>query len=470
MSMHLLGCARPGLAHSAHHLTVFWFIQLWLAMMVGSAFAQIPPEDADERDRLFEPGPLPTAPDAITLTEAFAMADREAINLEMARLDVERGEAAERIAWAGLLPVISGSLTYQRFDQPIIRATTITDSDGMSRTDQLVVRYENALSGSISVSETLSLRSIAAIHAAQDTSDLARLVLDDLRRRARAAIARTFYTVLAARRAAELARSQIEDALRQWRAARTRAELGTAISLDVARAEVAALDALRRAADADQALVRAWDQLGDAIGRTEPMDAVPSRLGPVPADEARAIERAIGMRSDVRSAEMSRQRASRAVDDAWFRFAPSITLSWTGSFTEPRTAFNPNTQWIALASLSIPFYDGGARYGALRDAQLAVEQADENIELTRRAVRLEIRDAYRRVATADRSAAIAERQVDVARRAAVASEAGFASGALTGLELDSARRALEQAELQQVLAQLEQENARVDLLAAVGEL
>lgn len=468
MSIHLLGCARPGLARPAHHLTALCFIQLWICMSVGAALAQAEPV-VDDRD-LFRAVPLPTAADAVTLREAFEIADRDAIDIELARLDVERGEAAERIAWAGLLPVVMGGLTYQRFDQPIVRSTTITDPDGMTRTDQLIVRDENALSGSITVSETLSLRSIAAVHAAEDSSELARTVLDDLRRRLRASIARTFFTVLSARRVAELARSQIEDALRQLRAAQTRAELGSATSLDVARAEVAALEAARRRADADQALVRAWDQLGDALGRTEPIDAVASRLESVPIDESQAIERAIGMRSDVQSAEMSRRRASRAVDDAWFRFAPSLTISWTGSFTEPRTAFNPNTQWIALVSLSVPFYDGGARYGALRDAQLAVEQADERVELVRRAVRLEIRDAYRRLATAERGVAIAARQVAVARQAAVATEAGFASGGLTGLELDSARRSLEQAELQQILAELEQENARVDLLAAVGEL
>jgi hypothetical protein len=35
------------------------------------------------------------------------------------------------------------------------------------------------------------------------------------------------------------------------------------------------MDALCRATEADQAFVRAWDQLGDAIGRTEPVDVAP---------------------------------------------------------------------------------------------------------------------------------------------------------------------------------------------------
>ena len=49
-------------------------------------------------------------------------------------------------------------------------------------------------------------------------------------------------------------------------------------------------------------------------------------------------------------------------------------------------------------------------------------------------------------------------------------EEGYRAGANTGLELDAARRDAEQADLQRILAELELDNARVDLLTAVGDL
>jgi outer membrane protein TolC len=464
MSGDRIRAPRASLAPDVVAIVLGPILLAWLApgAALAQAGAQSAPGDARQAPAApevpLDPPPMPAAPAlALTLEDALAIADREAIDLEIARLQVERSEAAERIAWAGILPLITGNVTYQRFDQPIQRG-------------DLVVREENQITGQLVVSETLSLRSVGAIRLAEAGSDVTRIALEDARLRAHAAIARLFFVVLAARRTSELTRAQIGEATRQLEAARVRARVGVAIGLDVARAEVAALDALRRIEDADRALARAWDQLGDALGRTEPIDAVASTLPAISLDEIATIDRVSSARVDVRAAEASREQASRAIDDAWFRFVPSLAISWTGSATAPTTAFAPGTQWVFAASVSVPFYDGGARYGALRDAQLAVRQADERIEQARRRVRVEIRDALRRVASADRSAAIAARQADVARRAAEQAEQGYAAGALSGLELDAARRAAEQAELQRILADLERENARIDMLTASGDL
>lgn len=402
--------------------------------------------------------PMPPAPSrAITLAEAMEIADRGASDLEVLRLQVERSEAAERIAWAGVLPVIAGALSYQRFDRSVER-------------DGVTFRPADQVSAQLSVTETLSLRTISAVRMAEAASDLNRLTLEDARRLAHGAIARTYFTVVAARRASELARSQIADATRQYEAMRARHELGAAVGLDVARTELAALDAVRRSADADAALERARDQLGAALGLEEPIDAADTDVPSLPS-EAAALERAIDQRSDVRALEMSRELAGRTLDDAWFRFAPSLSISWTGTVTSATTLFNPDpTSWIFLATLSVPFYDGGVRYGALRDAQALVAQADERLEAAARGVRVQIRDALRRAASAERNLRIAERQASVARRAAEAAEAAYSEGNLSGLELDAARRAAEQAELSRVLAELEHASARVDVLTTTGDL
>lgn len=404
--------------------------------------------------------PLPSPPArTLTLEQALALADRDASDLAILRMQVQRSEAAERVAWAGVLPVISAGVSYQRYDESVQRAGVGT------------VRDENQFSAQVSIVETLSLRSLSAVRIAEAGTDVSRLSYEDARRLAHGSIARLFHTVLAARRTAELTRAQIEDALRQWRAVRARVELGAAIGLDADRAEVAALDAMRRAADSDAALERAWDQLGYALGLAEPVDAAPSRLAPLPRSEEEAIARATAVRSDVLALKAEREQASALVDDAWFRFAPTLTLSWTGTYTAPTTLFNPDpAQWIAQAALTIPLYDGGARYGALRDAQVALQQADERLDALERRIRIEIRDAMRSVAIAERALRIAERQAEVARRAALAAEESYRLGNLSGLELDAARRAAEQADLNRVLAELELVNARVDVLTATGDL
>jgi outer membrane protein TolC len=427
-----------------------WIAAAILFSLPGLALAQDP-------DLAVPPMP-PAPPRAITLAEAIRIADADASDLEVLRLQVERAEAAERTAWAGVLPVISGTLSYQRFDRSVER-------------DGVTVRPADQFTAQLSVVETLSLRTISAVRMAEAASDLNRLSLEDARRIAHGAIARTFFTVIAARRASELARTQIADASRQYEAMRVRQELGAAIGLDVARTEIAALDAVRRSADADAALERAWDQLGAALGLDGPVDVAETDAPALPATEAAALERASAQRTDVRALEMSRELAGRALDDAWFRFAPTLSFSWTGTVTSATTLFNPDpTQWIFLASLTVPFYDGGVRYGALRDAQAQVAQADERLENASRGVRVQVRDSLRRAAAAERSLRIAERQVQVARRAAEAAEAAHTEGNLSGLELDAARRAAEQAELARILAELDLSTARVDVLTTTGDL
>ena len=428
------------------------------ALAFAMALALATPAVAQDPELLAPP--MPRAPSrTLTLERALAMADADASDLRVLQLQAQRSEAAERVAWAGILPVITGALVYQRFDEPIVRA-------GVG-----VIRDANQFTAQISVVETLSLRTLGAVRIAEAGSDVSRLSYEDARRLAHGSIARLFYTVLAARRAAELSRAQIEDALRQLAAVRGRVELGASIGLDADRAEVGALDAMRRTADADAALERAWDQLGFALGLSEPVDVAGVDLAPVPVDEDEAVARASATRSDVRALEAARQQAGAVVDDAWYAFAPSLTLAWTGSYNAVTTLNTPDpAQWIAQATLLVPFYDGGARYGVLRSAELALQQADEQLAAAQRGIRIEIRDSLRRAAIAERALRIAERQSEVARRAATAAEESYRLGNLSGLELDAARRAAEQADLNRILAELQLSNARVDVLTSTGDL
>ena len=183
------------------------------------------------------------------------------------------------------------------------------------------------------------------------------------------------------------------------------------------------------------------------------------------------MEAASVARADVRRAVLERALASLAIKDAWFRLAPTLTISWVGTVNAPTTLFNPDAaQWIASATLSVPFYDGGARYGWRRDAEAARAQADARLAEVHRIVRLQIRDAMRQVEIAERGARIAARQQEIAVRAAESAEESYRLGNLTGLELDAARQAREEAELQRVIADLDLTTAKVNLLTATGEL
>jgi multidrug efflux system outer membrane protein len=182
------------------------------------------------------------------------------------------------------------------------------------------------------------------------------------------------------------------------------------------------------------------------------------------------VKRALDARPDLRSARKQQEAADLAIDDAWFRFAPSLGITWALTWTPQTTTFQPNaTQWQAIATLSIPFFDGGARYGALRDAKAALKQAEERVVALKRSIRNDVRDAARRVETASRGFEFAQRSVEVARVAAEQAEAAYQAGTVTGIELDDSREAQEEAEVTAILRALERELAVVDLVAALGD-
>ncbi|MCA9602401.1 MAG: TolC family protein, partial [Myxococcales bacterium] len=357
--------------------------------------------------------PPPVVSTSVSLLEALALAKQHASDVRIARDQTERADAAQRTALAALLPSFTGNLSLTRWDKEIARSG-------------IVVRRLNTVGGSLNATENLSLRSWNAYRSAGVSADAAELDLKNAHRLMLASVASAYFAELASERNATLARSQLTQADRQYRAVKARLDAGVALAIDASRAELAVLDAARRVSDADAALARNQDLLGQAIGLDEPVAATEA-----PAPEAgdtveSYVTRALTKRPDLRSAKLAKTIADYAIDDAWFRFAPSLGITWQLTWTPQTTTFQPNpTQWSAVATLSVPIFDGGARYGALRDARAAFHQSEERIRALTRSIRNDIRDAHRRVETASRAFDIAQRSVDVARLSAEQAEAAY---------------------------------------------
>lgn len=383
--------------------------------------------------------------------------DEQGYSVEASRLSFLRARNAERVALAQVLPEMTGNATYTRYDQAVERSG-------------LVVREADQLNASLSVSATLSARAIHNLRLAELRAEHADLALADVRRLARASVARTFFAALALRRTAELSRSQLARALEYEDAARARASAGVLAVLDVTRAEQATLVALQRVEDADVQLLRAADALGASLGMdqaVEPSTEVPSII-PVTAAE---MQSQVGQRPDIRAAASEAALASSEQTNAWLRLLPNLAVTWTGTWTGATTTLNPNeTSWGLATTLAIPFYDGGERYAAMRDGALAQEQATAKLRDLRRRATAEVRDAWRRRESLGRSLERSRRAMEMARTLAEAAETGYRAGSLTSFEVQDARRVLDESEVALTLRGLEYQVALIDLLSAGGQL
>ena len=398
--------------------------------------------------------PLPTPPPrSLTLAQALELATHNVASVQVAELQVNRARAAERTALAVVLPMLNGVIAGTAYDSAIVRSG-------------LTVQPRDIAVLSLQAQEVISPRTYFQYRESQESARGVGLALEDARRVARASVAKLFFAVLSAKHATEIARSQLAAAQNQDRAVAARVAAGAAVPLDRARVQLAVFAASQLVADSDTVLAHAWDLLGQGLSLDEPIEASETPAPRAEESLAHYVDRALGSRPDLAVQRSVARQNEMLVTDAWTRFLPSLSLTWTGTYRTTTTSLNPNqTAWNAVAALTIPFYDGGARYAALDDAHAAVEQARTQEESLRRNIRVEVRDAYRRAETAARAIQLAQQSLDVATTNAALAQRSYEAGALTGIELEDSRRLLEQAQVTLLSRTLDREVALVDLLS-----
>ena len=80
-------------------------------------------------------------------------------------------------------------------------------------------------------------------------------------------------------------------------------------------------------------------------------------------------------RIDVIIANKEIEIAERNVDDIALKFVPTLTVQLSANATGLAFAGPFSTGWSASGVLTIPLYDGGVRYGEMRDRKALVEEA-----------------------------------------------------------------------------------------------
>ena len=161
---------------------------------------------------------------------------------------------------------------------------------------------------------------------------------------------------------------------------------------------------------------------------------------------------------------MSR-RSSR---DAKLRFAPTVAVGSQLAYASEAT-LGPNTVWNFTATLSVPFYDGGARYGAIRDATAAAEQARDALTTLRVDALIEAARATRAVTVDTQARDVAKQQRDLSQRIDERTRKGYASGLGTSLDLVTSAQALRAAEINLVLLDFQLAEARAGAVLVNAE-
>jgi multidrug efflux system outer membrane protein len=392
-------------------------------------------------------------------------------DLRISAQEIARAEAQSRIALAGALMSINGTGTYthnlitNETLQPVRAGTTL-------QFQPVNTPFPDFANGSLSASQpVLALRAWYGIGTADRRENVAHLTLEETKRTIAINVANAIVGVVTNERIAELNRVGLRNALTRLELANRRSTLGSGTGLDVVRARQDVETSRATLVAGDEALRQAREALGLALGIPEQV-GVPSTVDMNGLESsARASckpARNIDERPDVATLHEQAAVAHRLVNDAKLQFAPTVDVRSGVATTTIDTGAAPNTTWNIQAVLTVPIWDGGVRYGNMRDARAQEAIAGEKLEAQRRKATIEVTQTQRGVSVADDRRRVATQARDLAAENDRLTRTAYLEGRGTSLELVTAAQGLRETEIQLALREFELVKARIAAVLALA--
>ena len=425
----------------------WWAIGLiWTGSTLGVAAGRAEPD-----------APLPAMLDLAT-AESIAVAHQPTILAALLRTR----EAGQQIreARAGYMPVVAFNATGVRTADvgTAIAAGNITTSAISDR-----FAYGGALNQLVTDFGRTSALVSTQKFLAEAQKDLATLSRAQVRLGLRSA----FYGVLGAeavQRAAEAARDDRQLLARQ---ATSLAQSQIRSTLDVDFANVLTSEAELAVVHARAAVARERAALATAMGLRQPVSVPLSDVGlPAsvpPEDPEGLIANAQAQRADL-AATTARQRSAAEFARSEKRLSnPSVNLlAAAGQLPYHDSTLHNNYAAVGV-NLNIPIFNGGLFAARQQRAKIEADAQAREVDAAELKVGEEVRDAWYRSRETYQSMAVTDRLVAQCRRALRLAQDRYESGLGSILEVN-------QAQLQQTSAEIQEADAKYAYLAACAEL
>lgn len=389
------------------------------------------------------------------------------IDLQTAKQEVERQKGNERAALALILPTITGTVTGTH--HLITRDVRTTDPNCTSQNPLECIVTATApatplISGVLSARVPLvNVRNWYGWGTAQVAVQAAELRVEDKRRSSLALVADAIAGVVAGEKTAELNRVALKAALERAAYVKKRLDLSAAKPIDYVRIQQDVLAARQALLTGDESLRKAREALGQALGLSEAVGvgAGVTLEGLEQAIKAACKPASVEDRPDIRAAKKDLEVSARGVTDVHLSFLPTLDFVTTLAF-QNATIFNanPNT-WTLQGVLTVPIWDGGARYGQMRSAAAVKEQARLRLRAAELAADVETRQADRAKGVADAAKAIAGEVKGLAEQERKLAEKAFELGEGSSLDVVDATRRERSAVIDVTVKDLEAVRARI---------
>lgn len=419
--------------------------------------------------------PAPTAPPALTLDAALDEVDRQSLTLAQARSRADEATGVVRQALSPLLPTLAAGVSYVRNSDQAVLQLQQPMPDGtfrVLRTIEIQPLESTTWTGSVRV-PLLAPNAWFDLAAARQSARAASLSAAATRLAVRTSLAQTAHLSAAAEEQVAAAERAVGNAGELVRSAQRRVQAGTAAPIEITRAQAELVRHRSDLAGARAALERTRLACGILLGRAGPVRIEVPEVEGAPNPELAApgdalVSEALERRPEL-AAQRAQERAAEAgVRSAWARLAPQVSASASVFASDVPYVTGKKDGWRASVDLTWQLYDGGYRYGKLRQAEAQVAGARAGVAAQELTIREQVEDGRRDLAVAIEQLDLARAQLGLAGDSAASIKRSFDAGVASGLDVIDANDRLFAADSGLAGARARLAQARLALQLALG--
>ncbi|HEX8435375.1 TolC family protein [Archangium sp.] len=455
---------------------------LLAALSPLGALAQAPAET--QAAPAAQPGlaaaPAPGTLHTVTLQEALALAVKQGPDVAAARAQSAVAAVGLRRAWTAWQPevTLSGQFVHTSAPATLDLGGFVQLVGGVFQLmpvnpglvpPPVTISAENSRYATAQISQPLfTPAGVFLIGPAKAGAEAAELGALEAREQVLLAVARTYLGLQGISEMMDAAREAEQVALQRERESKAQLEAGMTVEAALLRAQAETAQARVQLAQLSGQYAQLQAMLGALVG--EPVQPAPletpAARWEIPSDAQSPWEDTFAVRA---AAKAVKANEGKVTYDR-FSWLPSVAAIAKGNYNSNTGFTGRTTSYDLILAASMPLYDRGQRYAALREDEARLAQAQAQYESARARSRASWVAAKANLEASQAALAQAEAQAQLAARVQQQVAAAYKAGVATSLELSDAdtRRFLAASAAAQARATLE--IRRVELAGAAGRI